>query len=225
MKKSQKKQYIVIGLGRFGRSVAMQLEANGCSVLAIDKEEKKVNSITEYVTRAICMNIMDEEAMDELGMNNFDGVIVAIGHDLNAAIFAVICAKEQGVKNVLVQAYDEMQAKILSKVGADEVIFPEREMGCHLAKNLAFGNFLDTVELMGDYSIVEIPVLPQWIGKNLIEMDLRKRYRVNVIAVKRNGELEISPAADRPFVNEDVLVILGRDDVLRKLSNLFNKED
>lgn len=220
-KKVEKKQYIVIGLGRFGRSVAMQLEANGCMVLAIDKDEKSVNFIAEYVTRAMCMDITDEEAVKELGLRNFDGVIVAIGHDLNASIFAIICAKEQGVKTVIAKAYDDMHGKILTKVGADEIIYPEREMGCHLAKNLAFGNFLDTVELTSDYSIAEIPVLPQWIGKNLKELNLRERYRINVIAVKRNHEMDISPSADRKFLDEDILVIIGKNEVLKKLSVLI----
>ena len=114
-----------------------------------------------------------------------------------------------------------MQGKILQKVGADEIVYPEREMGCHLAKNLAFGNFLDAVELTAEYSIAEIPVLQQWVGKNLLELNLRKKYRINVIAVKRNSELEISPSADRTFLDGDILVILGKNDVLKKLSILI----
>ena len=152
-KKIEKKQYIVIGLGRFGRSVARQLEANGCMVLAVDREEKNVNTVAEYVTRAMCMDITDEDAVEELGLSNFDGAVVSIGHNLDAAIFAVMWAKEQGVTQVIAKANDENQGKILTKVGADEIVYPEREMGYHLAKNLAFGNFLDAVELTADYSI------------------------------------------------------------------------
>lgn len=220
-RKVEKKQYIVIGLGRFGRSVAKQLEANGCMVLAVDNKEKNVNMIAEYVTRAVCMDITDEDAVGELGLGNFDGAIVSIGSNVNAAIFAIICAKEKGVKTVIAKAYDEMNGKILTKVGADEIIYPEREMGCHLAKNLAFGNFVDTVELTADYSIAEIPILPQWVGKNLKELNLREKYRINVIAAKRNGELEVSPSADRKFVDGDILLILGKNEVLKKLSALI----
>ena len=220
-RKAEKKQYIVIGLGRFGRSVAKQLEANGCMVLAVDNKEKNVNMIAEYVTRAVCMDITDEDAVGELGLGNFDAAIVSIGSNINAAIFAIICAKEKGVKTVIAKAYDEMNGKILTKVGADEIIYPEREMGCHLAKNLAFGNFVDTVELTADYSIAEIPILPQWVGKNLKELNLREKYRINVIAAKRNGELEVSPSADRKFVDEDILLILGKNEVLKKLSALI----
>ncbi|MDD6101707.1 MAG: TrkA family potassium uptake protein [Clostridiales bacterium] len=218
-KNSDKKQYIVIGLGRFGRSVAMQLEANGCMVLAIDDNEKNVNFISEYVTHAICMDVTDEESLKEIGMSNFDGVIVSMGSNLNSAIFAIMSAKEAGVKNVIAKAYDEMAGKVLTKVGADEIIYPEREMGYHLAKNLAFGNFLDAVELTADYSIAEIPVPVKWVGKNLLQLNLRQKYRVNVIAVKRNSELDISPAADRIFIKDDVIVILGKNEVLKKLSS------
>lgn len=217
-KKMEKKQYIVIGLGRFGRSVARQLEANGCMVLAVDREEKNVNTVAEYVTRAMCMDITDEEAVKELGMSNFDGAVVSIGHNLDAAIFAVMWTKEQGVKQVIAKANDETQGKILTKVGADEIVYPEREMGDHLAKNLAFGNFLDTVELTADYSIAEIPILHEWVGKNLKELRLREKYHVNVIAVKRNRDLEITPSADKNFVEDDIVVVLGKNDVLKKLS-------
>lgn len=220
-RRTEKKQYVVIGLGRFGRSVAIHLEANGCTVLAIDKSERYVNFVSEYVTRAMCMDMTDEDAVAELGLGNFDGAIVTIGEDTNAAIFAIICAKEQGVKRVIAKASDEMQGKIFTKVGADEIIYPEREMGCHLAKNLAFGNFLDAVELTADYSIAEISVINQWVGKSLKELNVREKYHVNVIAVKRGGQLEISPPADRSFLAEDVLVILGKNEVLKKLSTLI----
>ena len=220
-RKVEKKQYIVIGLGRFGRSVAKQLEANGCMVLAVDNKEKNVNMIAEYVTRAVCMDITDEDAVGELGLGNFDAAIVSIGSNINAAIFAIICAKEKGVKTVIAKAYDEMNGKILTKVGADEIIYPEREMGCHLAKNLAFGNFVDTVELTADYSIAEIAILPHWAGKNLTELNLGEKYRINVIAAKRNEELEVSPSADRKFVDGDILLILGKNEVLKKLSALI----
>lgn len=217
-KKMEKKQYIVIGLGRFGRSVARQLEANGCMVLAVDREEKNVNTVAEYVTRAMCMDITDEDAVEELGLSNFDGAVVSIGHNLDAAIFAVMWAKEQGVTQVIAKANDENQGKILTKVGADEIVYPEREMGYHLAKNLAFGNFLDAVELTADYSIAEIPILHEWVGKNLKELRLREKYHVNVIAVKRNRDLEITPSADKNFVEDDIVVVLGKNDVLKKLS-------
>ena len=217
-RKIEKKQYVVMGLGRFGTSVAKQLEANGCMVLAVDRDERRVNNVAEYVTRAMCLDITDEEAILELGLSNFDGAVVSIGHNLDAAIFAVMSAKEQGIPKVIAKAYDETQGKILTKVGADEIVYPEREMGYHLAKNLAFGRLLDAVELTADYSMAEIPLLREWRGKNLIELKLREKYHVNVIAVKRGSDLEITPPADKPFLDGDVLVILGKNDVLNRLS-------
>lgn len=216
--KMEKKQYIVIGLGRFGRSVARNLEANGCMVLAVDKEEKNVNLVAEFVTRAVCLDITDEDAVQELGLGNFDGAIVAIGQSLDAAVLGVMWAKEQGVPNVIAKAYDDTQGKILTKVGADEIVYPEREMGDHLAKALAFGNFLDAVELTADYSIAEVTVLPEWDGRNLRELRLRDKYHINVIAVKRNHDLEINPSAEEIIRDGDTLVLLGKNEVLKKLS-------
>lgn len=216
--KMEKKQYIVIGLGRFGRSVARNLEANGCMVLAVDKEEKNVNLVAEFVTRAVCLDITDEDAVQELGLENFDGAIVAIGQSLDAAVLGVMWAKEQGVPNVIAKAYDDTQGKILTKVGADEIVYPEREMGDHLAKALAFGNFLDAVELTADYSIAEVTVLPEWDGRNLRELRLRDKYHINVIAVKRNHDLEINPSAEEVIRDGDALVLLGKNEVLKKLS-------
>ena len=219
-KKNIKKQYVVVGLGRFGQSVARYLETNGCTVLAVDSDSKKVNIVSEYVTRAMCLDISDEEAVQELGLSNFDGVIIAIGNHLESTIFAIIWAKEAGVKQIIAKAYDETQGKILSKVGANEIIYPEREMGYQLAKNLAFGKILDAVELTADYSIAEIPVMQKWIGKSLIELKLRERYHINVIAVKRREELEVPPSADKEFEENDIIVFLGRNGVLKRISEL-----
>ncbi len=216
--KMERKQYIVIGLGRFGRSVARNLEANGCMVLAVDREEKNVNLVAEFVTRAVCLDITDEDAVQELGLGNFDGAIVAIGQSLDAAVLGVMWAKEQGVPKVIAKAYDDTQGKILTKVGADEIVYPEREMGDHLAKALAFGNFLDAVELTADYSIAEVTMLPEWVGRNLRELRLRDKYHINVIAVKRNHDLEINPSAEEILRDGDALVLLGKNEVLKKLS-------
>lgn len=218
-KKSEKKEYIVIGLGRFGSSIARQLEANGCTVLAVDRNEKLINLITDYVTHAVCLDITNEESMAELGMSNFDGAIISMGHSLEAAIFATLWAKEQGVPLIIAKAYDEMQGKILKKIGADEIVFPEREMGQHLANSLAFGHMLDAVELSSDYSIADIPVQKEWIGKSLRELRLREKYHVNLIAIERNRALEITPDANTVFTEEDILVLLGSNATLKKLAD------
>ena len=166
-KKTVKKQYVVVGLGRFGQSVARYLEVNGCTVLAIDSDSKKVNMVSEYVTRAMCVDIGDEEAVQELGLSNFDGMIIAIGNHLESTIFAIIWAKEAGVQQIIAKAYDETQGKILSKVGANEIIYPEREMGYQLAKNLAFGKLLDAVELTADEKAKLVEKLGQKLGRTI----------------------------------------------------------
>lgn len=219
--KSGKKEYIVIGLGRFGRSAAVQLEYNGCRVLAVDSDEKKVKLVSEYVTLAMCLDITNEEAIQELGVQNFDGAVISISHNLEASVLATIWAKEHGVQQVIAEAYDEMQGKILSKLGADEIIYPQREMGMHLANNLALNNLVDAIELTSDYSIVDIPILKEWVGKNLKELKLRERHKVNVIAVKRKGELIINPSADVPMIDGDVFVLLGTNTTLKKLAGMI----
>ena len=153
MKKHTQKEYIVIGLGRFGISVAKQLEANGCKVLAIDRDEKKIRQIAEYVTLAMCVDVTNEEALKELGGRNFNGAIISIGHGLEAAVLASIWAKEQGIGLVIAKAYDETQGKILTKIGVDEIVHPEKERGVHLANALAFNNLFDAIELTSEYSI------------------------------------------------------------------------
>ena len=132
MKKRTQKEYIVIGLGRFGSSVAMQLEANGCKVLAIDRNERRITQIAEYVTLAMCVDVTNEDALMELGGKNFDGAVISIGHSLDASVLAAIWAKEQGIRQIVAKAYDDMQGKILTKLGVDEIVYPEKEMGVHL---------------------------------------------------------------------------------------------
>jgi trk system potassium uptake protein TrkA len=218
-KKITKKEYLVIGLGRFGSSVARQLEENGCSVLAVDMNEKKAKQIADDVTLSMCVDITNEDSLAELGVRNFDGAIIAIGENLEASVLATMWAKEQGVPQVIAKAYDEMQGKILTKIGADEIVYPERETGMHLANKLAFNNLVDTIELTSDYSIMDIPVPEDWIGKNLKELKLREKYRVNVIALKRQGEMTMMPSADKPALKGDVFVLMGTNDTLKKLTN------
>ncbi|MGN0318392.1 MAG: potassium channel family protein [Lachnospira sp.] len=218
MAKSKQKQYIVIGLDRFGRSVAKNLEQNDCMVLAIDKDQKKVNQISDYVTSAMCLDITDEEVADELGLNNFDAAIISFANSLETAVLATVCIKERGIPFVIAEAYDEIQGKVLEKVGVDKIVYSEQEMGAHLANNLAFDHIIDSVEVSADYTIAEIQTPVSWEGKSLIELNLRKKYEINVIALKRNNEINVTPVADMPLLKDDVLVILGKNDILKKLS-------
>lgn len=224
MKKRTQKEYIVIGLGRFGSSMAKQLEANGCKVLAIDRNEKRIRQIADYVTLAMCVDITNEEALMELGGKNFDGAIISIGHSLDASILAALWAKEQGIPQIIAKAYDDMQGKILTKMGVDEIVYPEKEMGVHLANNLAFNNLFDAIELTSEYSITDIGVLKSWMGKNLKELKLREKYGVSVIAIKRGSTLIINPPADAPTQRGDAFVLLGTNATLKKIASAYNEE-
>ena len=223
-KKTTQKEYIVIGLGRFGSSVARQLEANGCRVLAIDRQEKRVNQIADYVTLAMCVDVANEEALRELGGRNFDGAIISIGHSLDASVLAAIWAKEQGIGKIIAKAYDEKQGKILTKIGADKIVYPEKEIGVHVANTLAFNNLFDAIELTAEYSIADIETLRGWVGKDLKELNLRKKYGVNVIAIKRDGALLINPPAEEPTQQDDTFVLLGKNNTLKKIVNAYEAE-
>lgn len=214
------KEYVVFGLGRFGSSVARQLEMNGCKVLAVDCDEEQVKEAADHVTVAMRADISDVNALDELGIRNFDGAIVAIGGNLEASVLATIWAKEHGVKLIIAKASSELQGRILKKVGADRIVFPEREMGIHLANSLIMNSLFDTIELTSEYSIADISVQDSWIGKNLKELKLRDRFHVDVIAVKRNGRMLVTPSADEKFISGDVCVILGKNTTLKRLSGL-----
>lgn len=176
------KSYAVIGLGRFGTAVAKELAKGGADVLAIDINEENVSDVAEYVTHAVKADITDADTMKTLGIGNVDTVIVAVGRSMEASILATITAKELGVPYVITKAQDEMHSKILTKVGADRVIIPEKESGIRIARTLNNGNCLDFIELSEHVSMVEIPVRQEWVGKNLRELDFRRRYKVNVIA-------------------------------------------
>ena len=219
MKKKGPKEYIVIGLGRFGSSIARQLEANGCKVLAIDRNEQRIRQIAEYVTLAMCLDVSNEESLEEIGGRNFDGAIISIGHSLDASVLATIWAKEQGIGQVIAKAYDEMQGKILTKIGADKIVYPEKEIGVQLANDLAFNHLFDAIELSSEYSIAEIMTLTDWIGKDLREIRLREKYGVNAIAIKRSGTLIVNPLADAPTKKEDIFLLLGTNATLKKIAS------
>ncbi|EQE45280.1 alanine dehydrogenase/PNT, C-terminal domain protein [Clostridioides difficile CD41] len=179
------KQYIVIGCGRFGSSVASTMHLLGHQVMAIDKNEDSVQSISDKVTHSLIVDVTDEQALRSLGLGNFDVAVVAIGSDIRASIMATLIAKEMGVELIICKAKDELQAKVLYKIGADRVVFPERDMGVRVAHNLVSDNILDHIELDPEYSIVEIVTPNSWVGKTLIELELRARYEITVLAIKQ----------------------------------------
>ncbi len=184
------KTYAVLGLGRYGKTVAKALSDSGAEVLAIDGSEEKVNEIASDVAVAKCANITDPEVIKQLGIGDIDVVIIAMAGSLEATVMAIALCKEAGVKQVIVKCGNEMQERIFMKVGADMTVFPEKESGTRLAKNLVSSGFVDMMELSRDVSLVEISVKPDWIGKNLIELNLRQKFGVNIVALKQGENLD-----------------------------------
>lgn len=188
----KKKSFAVLGLGKFGRSVAREMACAGADVLAVDIDEEHVHGIADVAACAMVVDVCDSEAMSELGLSNMDGVIIAITESLDASIMATILAKEAGVPMVIAKAKDEIHARILEKVGADRIVIPEKESGVRMARCLISGNFIDFIELSDRISMVEIQVKPEWVGKNLKELCLREKAGVNVIALRMGKELTVS---------------------------------
>lgn len=212
-----KKQFAIIGMGRFGSSVAQNLSSMNFEVLAIDSSEQKIQEVVNIVTHAVSADSTDEDALRALGIRNFDVVVVAIGQDIQSSILTTLILKDLGVPMIVVKAQNELHGKVLSKIGADKVVFPERDMGARVAHHLISPNILDYIELSEDHSIVEMRASSLMIGKNLKELDIRARYGCNVMAIKNNGKTNISPYAEDRIKDGDILVIVGQNDHLKNL--------
>ena len=212
------KNYVVIGCGRFGSSVAKTLYSLGHEVLAIDKNEEKIQNIAEQVTHAVEADCTDENVLKSLGIRNFDVAVISIGSDIQSSIMATLICKELGVQYVLCKAQNELQAKVLYKIGADRVVFPERDMGIRVAHNLVSQNVLEYIELDPHYSIAEIVAPSKWIGKTIGQLDLRANYGITVMAVKQGININISPEADDVLKAGDILVVIGKNE---QINNQF----
>ena len=206
--KSKDKQYLVIGCGRFGSSVAKKMCQLGNEVMVIDKDEDSINNIAELVTHTAIVDVTEERDLKSIGLGNFDVVIVAISSDVRASIMATVMAKEMGVPKVVCKAKDELQAKVLYKIGADKVVFPERDMGIRLAYNLASENILDQINLDPEYSIMEIVTPQNWVGKTIIELNLRAKYDITVLAVKTQSGLKVMPSPNYKMQEKNIFISL-----------------
>ena len=209
--------YAVFGLGRYGRSVAKELVDDGAEVLAVDNREAVVNAAIAEIPYCKCADVTDPEALRQLGIPNMDVVIVTMGNHLEESVMATMLCKELGVKTVIAKCSSEMNCKILSRVGADRVVFPENESGIRLAKNLMSSGFMDIIELAQDVSMVELEVKPQWIGKNLIELNLRKKYSVNVVAVLEGKNVNTNIDPQMPLTQSMRLIVIANPAKLSKL--------
>lgn len=212
------KSCAVFGLGKFGMSIARELSVSGAEVMVVDVDDEKVHIASEFATCAISADVRDTETMNSLGLSNLDIVVVAITSNLDASVLATILAKEEGVPFVLAKADGEIHAKILQKVGADRIVVPEKEFGIRMARNLMSGNFVDFVELSNNVRMIEMPVKDEWQGKSLIELDLRKKYKVNVIAIRSGNEVISNPEPDMPLQKEMSLLLIVEKQYVSKLA-------
>lgn len=202
----QKKTYAVLGLGRYGTAVANELVKNGADVIAVDKNEQIVQDSSVYLPICKCADITDPEVISELGISNADVVIVAMASSLEGSILAITLCKEAGVKTVIAKCANETHRKILKRVGADTVVFPENESGTRLAKNLLTSGFTDVLTLSDDLSLVELAARDEWVGKSLKELNLRKKYTVNVVAFRKNGKIT-APVNPEELLDKDTEII------------------
>ncbi|PWU69010.1 potassium channel family protein [Gracilibacillus dipsosauri] len=208
-----KREFAVIGLGRFGGSICRELSEEGMDVLAIDIHEEKINEYKNIVAHAVIADTTDENTLKELGIRNFEHVIVAIGENIQASILTTLMLKELGIKKITVKAQNDYHEKVLNKIGADHVVHPERDMGRRIAHNIISTNILDHLELSDDHSIVEVKAGSRMHGKTLIELDIRAQFGCNVVAIKQanDKQINVSPMADQIIDQDDVLIVIGAD--------------
>ncbi len=207
-----KRDFAVIGLGRFGSSVCRELSLEGMDVLAIDKDENKINEFKKIAHHAVIADSTDEDTLKELGIKNIDHVIVAIGDNIQASILTTVILSELGIKKITVKAQNDYHEKILNKIGAHQVVHPERDMGKRIAHSIMSNNILDYLELSDEHSIVEVIAGKRMIGKTLIDLDIRANYGCNVVAIKEGKNINVSPNATDLIKPDDILIVIGSDD-------------
>ena len=209
--------YGVFGLGRYGRAVAEELVKSGAEVIAVDIDNSKVNDAIESIPVCKCADITDDDVIKQLGISEIDVAIISMASNLEASVMATTLCKEAGVKTVIVKCANEMHQKILSRVGADKVVFPESESGIRLAKNLLSSGFVDMIELSDRFSVIELDIKPEWVGKTLINLNLRKKYSLNVIAVKNDNNICIDIDPEKPLEKNTKLIVIADMEKIGKL--------
>ncbi|WP_342512747.1 TrkA family potassium uptake protein [Sporosarcina sp. FSL K6-1522] len=206
-----KKEFVVIGLGRFGGSIVRELVELGADVMAIDISPERVDDFAQIATQAVAADTTDESVLRSLGIRNFEHVVIAIGENIQASILTTLMLKEIGVKKITVKAQNDYHAKVLQKIGADHVVHPERDMGIRIANNMVSNNILDYLELSDEYSIVEIQANEKLAGYTLIDLNIRAKFGVNIVAIKRGKQILVSPQAIEKIQHEDILIVIGSD--------------
>jgi len=209
--------YAVFGLGRYGRAVATELTKSGAEVLAVDTHEDIVNDAIDEIPLCKCADVTDPDVIKQLGISNVDIVIIAMGGNLESSVLSIMLCKEAGVKTVIAKCSDPMHQKILSRVGADIVVFPEKDSGTRLAKNLLSSGVVDIIELSKNVSMIELEMRKEWVGKHLLELNLRKKYSINVIAIRQNDDVRIDVDPSEILTADMKLIVVANTNKLNKL--------
>lgn len=217
------KSYIIIGVGNFGLSIIKTLSHANVELLVLDKNPKQLEEAAEYVTNTICADATDPDVLKGLGVKNFDGAIIAIGHNLDDRVIITMQLKEFGVPFVMAKAMNDLENRILLKVGADRTVMPEREMGIHIGNQIARGNLFSSIELTENYSIDELPILNNWGGKSIKDIGIRAKHGVSIIGIKRDSKLSINPDPDYVLTELDTLVVLGENTKIKNLRDKASK--
>lgn len=214
----QKKSYAVFGLGRYGLATATELSAAGAQVLAVDADEQVVRNAAAFLPLVKCADVTDPAVLELLGIAHIDVVIIAMAEHMEACVMTVMLCKEAGVPTVIVKCANETHGRLLSRVGADQVVIPEKESGVRLAKNLLSSGFVDMIELSGEVSLIEIAVKADWVGKSLVQLNLRRKYGVNVVALKQGETIDVTIDPNQLLQEGDMLVVIAETAKLHKLT-------
>ena len=213
------KQIAVLGLSRFGASVARALTNMGVEVMGVDKNPDKVADLAHDITHAVQADILDDDALDSLGLRNFDVVVLSI-KDLEISCIATMALKDHGAVKIVAQAGGEAHGKILERIGADKVIMPEKDMGIRLARSLSSNNLIDYMELSAKHSLMELKAIDEWVGRTLKQSNIRNRYKINVVAIRSGKVLRVAPGSDDIIHDGDVLVVIGENTDLERVNKL-----
>lgn len=217
---AKNKQFAILGLGRFGKSIVMTLVESGFDVLACDRDAGVVQEVSQYATNALQVDIMDEIALSSLGLGNFDVVVIAVGQNLQASVMATMLAKEKNAPFVIAKAQNQTEKKILEKVGADRVVMPEWEMGAKIATGLISSNVLDFIKLPEEYGLAELAPLPQWLGLSLQKANIRAETGITIVAIERGKRMIVSPRPDETIEADDILIAIGENRAIQRLGVL-----
>ncbi len=216
-KKSRQKQYIVVGLGRFGRAIAETLCQDGAEVLGVDRRMDVVERLRDELTQTIQMDAMDRDALETLGVRDFDIVFVTMGSDIRASGTIVLLLKELGARRIIAKAHDEFHGRMLEKLGADQVLLPERDMGRRVAHSLVSGNVIEFMELSTQYSMAEIRPKPEWVGKTLKELAMRSSMEINVVAIRNGDAVNAMPQPETRISEGDLMLVVISESSLAQM--------